>query len=60
MIYQEELKVLPSIVSAITARRHRRSGVSSAAALLMMIPPILIFTLSQKNVIQTMSTSGLK
>ena len=33
---------------------------SSAAALLMMIPPILIFTLSQKNVIQTMSTSGLK
>ena len=60
MIYQEELKVLPSIVSAITAGGIARSGVSSAAALLMMIPPILIFTLSQKNVIQTMSTSGLK
>ena len=60
MIYQEELKVLPSIVSAITAGGIARSGVSSAAALLMMIPHILIFTLSQKNVIQTMSTSGLK
>ena len=44
MIYQEELKVLPSIVSAITAGGIARSGVSSAAALLMMIPPILIFT----------------
>ncbi len=60
MIYQEELKVLPSIVSSITAGGIARSGVSSAAALLMMLPPILIFVLSQKNVIQTMSTSGLK
>ena len=60
MIYEEALKPLTSIISSITAGGIVRSGVSSAAALLMMLPPILIFVLSQKNVIQTMSTSGLK
>ena len=30
------------------------------AALLMMLPPILIFVFSQNNVIETMSSSGLK
>ena len=60
MIFQEELKVLPAILSQITAGGIVRSGVSSAAALLLMLPPVLIFVFSQKNVIQTMSTSGLK
>ena len=60
LIYSEELKVLPAIMSQITAGGIARAGVSSAAALIMMIPPILIFILSQKSVIQTMSTSGLK
>ncbi len=60
MIFQEELKVLPAILSQVTAGGIVRSGVSSAAALLLMLPPVLIFVFSQKNVIQTMSTSGLK
>ena len=60
MIFQEELKVLPAILSQITAGGIVRSGVSSAAALLLMLPPVLIIVFSQKNVIQTMSTSGLK
>lgn len=59
-LYSEEGKLLPSITSTITAGGVARSGVSSAAALLMMLPPILIFVLAQKNVIQTMSTSGIK
>ena len=59
-IYSEELKVLPAVMAQITAGGIARAGVSSAAALIMMIPPILIFLLSQKSVIQTMSTSGLK
>ena len=59
-IYSEELKVLPAVMAQITAGGIARGGVSSAAALIMMIPPILIFLLSQKSVIQTMSTSGLK
>ncbi len=59
-IYSEELKVLPAVMAQITAGGIARAGVSSAAALIMMVPPILIFLLSQKSVIQTMSTSGLK
>ena len=52
--------MLPSIIGTITAGGVRRTGVSAAAALLMMLPPILIFVFSQKSVIQTMSSSGLK
>lgn len=60
LIYSEELKVLPAVMAQITAGGIARAGVSSAAALIMMLPPVLIFILSQKSVIQTMSTSGLK
>ena len=60
LVYSEELKVLPAIMAQITAGGIARAGVSSAAALIMMLPPVLIFILSQKSVIQTMSTSGLK
>ncbi len=59
-LYSEELKMLPSIIGTITSGGVRRAGVSAAAALLMMLPPILIFIFSQKSVIQTMSSSGLK
>ena len=59
-LYSEELKMLPSIIGTITAGGVRRTGVSAAAALLMMLPPILIFVFSQNNVIETMSSSGLK
>ena len=59
-IYSEELKMLPSIIGTITAGGVRRTGVSAAAALLMMLPPILIFVFSQNNVLETMSSSGLK
>lgn len=60
LIYREEFKVLPAILSQITDGGIARAGVGSAAALLLMIPPIVIFALSQKNVVETMSTSGLK
>lgn len=59
-IYSEELKMLPSIIGTITAGGVRRTGVSAAAALLMMLPPILIFVFSQNNVLETMSSSGMK
>ncbi len=60
LVYSEEMKVLPAIMEQITAGGIARAGVSSAAVLIMMLPPVLIFILSQKSVIQTMSTSGLK
>ena len=37
-----------------------RAGVAMAAAVFMLIPPIVIFMLAQKNVIETMAHSGIK
>ncbi len=60
MIYSEEQKVLPAILSNLTAGGIARAGVSSAATLLLILPPVLLFCLTQHKVIETMSTSGMK
>lgn len=59
-IYNEELKLLPTILGQISAGGIARAGVSSAAAVLLMIPPIGTFLITQSNVIETMSYSGIK
>lgn len=59
-IYNEELKLLPTILGQISADGLARAGVSSAAALLLMIPPIFTFLITQSNVVETMSHSGIK
>ena len=59
-IYDEELKVLPTILTQISAGGIARAGVSSATAVLMMIPPIATFLLTQSSVMETMSHSGMK
>lgn len=60
LLYQENLKVLPSILGQISAGGISRAGVTSAATLIMLIPPIVLFLVSQNRVIETMSTSGMK
>jgi ABC-type glycerol-3-phosphate transport system permease component len=37
-----------------------RTGVSAASTVVMMIVPCAVFYITQSNVIQTMSTSGMK
>ena len=59
-IYSEELKTLPMVLGQIATAGISRAGVGSAAALILIIPPILIFVLSQSNVMETMAHSGLK
>lgn len=59
-IYNEELKVLPTILNQISSGGIARAGVASAAAVLLMIPPIATFLITQSNVIETMSHSGMK
>ena len=60
LIYSEELKVLPTILGSLSAGGIARAGVASAAALLLMLPPMILFCAAQRNVIETMSTSGMK
>lgn len=59
-IYSEELKTFPYAISQIVAGGIARAGVGSAVTVVMMIVPILTFIVTQSNVIQTMTTSGMK
>jgi ABC-type glycerol-3-phosphate transport system permease component len=59
-IYDESMKVLPTVLSQIATAGIARAGAGSAVALFLMIPPIVFFVISQSSVIETMSHSGLK
>ncbi len=59
-IFSEQLKTLPQVMSTISAAGMARSGSAMAVTVLLMFPPILVFLISQSNVMETMSTSGIK
>src|SRR5574344_547843 len=59
-IYNESMKVLPSITAQVQAGGLARTGAASAVMLVLMIPPIIFFQCTQKQVIETMTTSGIK
>lgn len=59
-IYSEELKTLQTALSQVVSSGISRTGVSAAISLIMMIVPIFVFVLSQKNVVETMMSSGIK
>ncbi len=59
-IFNETLKTLPTIMSQITAGGIARSGSAMAVTVIMMIPPILVYLVSQSNVIESMSNAGIK
>ena len=60
LIYDESLKTLPTVVQQAAASGLARAGVAMAAAVFMLIPPIVIFLLAQRQVIETMAHSGIK
>jgi ABC-type glycerol-3-phosphate transport system permease component len=59
-IYSEQLKTLPYAMSQIQAAGIARAGVGGAITVLMMSVPLLLFIVTQSNIIETMSTSGMK
>jgi len=59
-IFREQLKTLPQILSTITAGGVARTGNAMVATVLLLIPPIIVFAISQANVMETMSSSGIK
>ena len=59
-IFNENLKTLPHAMSNIVAGGVARTGSAAAVALIMVIPPVVVFVMSQSNVIETMGSSGLK
>ncbi len=59
-IYSEQLKTLDYALSQVLAGGIARTGATAAVSLLMISVPIIIFIITQSNVIETMTTSGMK
>lgn len=59
-IYSENLKTFPYALAQIVSAGIARAGVGSAVTVVMLLFPLVVFILTQSNVIQTMSTSGMK
>ena len=59
-IFSEELKILPQVVTQITAGGTARAGSAMAVTVIMMIPPIIVFLISQSSVAESISSAGIK
>lgn len=59
-IYSEQLKPLSYSLHQIVNAGVGRAGTASAVILIMMIVPITVFVLSQSQIIETMTHSGMK
>lgn len=59
-IFSEKLKMLPNVMTTIIQGGIARSGSAMAATALLMIPPIVVYLVSQSNVMETMSSAGIK
>lgn len=59
-IYDEALKVLPTMLRQITAAGIARAGVAAASAVILMLPPMITFIITQSKILETMSHSGIK
>lgn len=60
VIFDEELKTLPMVMSQISNGGLARAGCTMAASTIMMIPPIIVYMFTQSNVMETMSSAGIK
>jgi len=60
VVFQEQYKTLPTVVTQAASSGMARAGVAMAAAVFLLIPPIIVFMAAQKQVIETMAHSGIK
>lgn len=59
-IHSEQLKTFNYAIQQIAAGGIKRAGASAASTVIMMMVPILVFVISQSNIIETMGSSGMK
>lgn len=59
-VFHEEYKTLPTVVNQISSAGMARAGVAMAGAVFMLVPPVIVFTLAQGYIIETMAYSGIK
>lgn len=59
-IYSEELKTFSYAISQILSGGIVRAGAGAASTVVMMLVPVTVFVVTQSNIIETMSSSGMK
>lgn len=59
-IMSEQLKTFNYAVQQIVSGGVARAGVGCAATVVMMLVPIMVFVFSQSQIVETMSTAGMK
>ena len=59
-IYSEQLKTFNYAIGQIVSGGIARAGAGAASQVIMMAVPIIVFVISQSNIIETMGSSGMK
>ena len=59
-IYSDELKTFNYALSQIMASGVSLQGAAAAASVVTLSVPVIVFIISQSNVVETMATSGMK
>ena len=59
-IYSEELKTFSYAIGQILSGGIVRAGAGAASTVVMMLVPVTVFVITQSNIIETMSSSGMK
>ena len=59
-IYSEQYKSFNYAIGQILAGGIKRAGAGAASQVIMMLVPIIIFIISQSNIIETMGSAGMK
>lgn len=61
LVYDEQLKVVKVALEQISSSNvYARMGSGMAGSVLLMIPPVVIFIITQRNVVETMTFAGIK
>ena len=59
-IQSEQLKSFNYAIQQVMAGGIKRAGAGAASTVIMMIVPIMVFVITQSNIIETMGSSGMK
>jgi ABC-type glycerol-3-phosphate transport system permease component len=60
VVFQEQYKTLTTVAAQAASAGLARAGVAMAVSVFTLVPPIVIFMLAQRQVIETMAHSGIK
>lgn len=59
-VHSEQLKTFNYAINQILAGGIVRAGAGAASTVIMMLVPVTVFVITQSNIIETMSSSGMK